>query len=231
MDWLSQWWPWLVVTAVPGLFNSVVAFRELNEKCRVLPFFEPSRSPGVWLWAIIQFSFPALLFWVVESIGDRPPIDLELVAKAVIVYGLGFVALLNAEVTIGSSTYRVKPVYDAIVRIAYKMIENRQKRRSAAFWTDVVEVLRQQSDFARGLDFLENYFEVGDRITPDLHDDYAARVRETRKLQDPVERAMALKTLIMEVDRRDLVWILLRFPNTEDLVKKYYPHRFRRSLR
>ncbi|MEB3356717.1 MAG: hypothetical protein VKK04_08325 [Synechococcales bacterium] len=230
MDWLSQWWTWLGVTAIPGLFNSVVAFRELNEKCRVLPFFEPSRSLGVWLWAVIQFSFPALLFWVVESISDRPEIDLELLAKAVIVYGLGFVALLNAEVTIGSSTYRIKPLYDAIVRIAYKMIENRQKRRSAAFWTDVVDVLRQQSDFARGLDFLENYFEVGDRITPDLHSNYGARVRETRRIQDAEERAMALKTLIMEVDRRDLVWILLRFPGTEDLVKKYYPRQFRRSL-
>jgi len=43
-----------------------------------LPFFEPYKIPGVWLWAAIELVIPAASFWWMSSLSAKPAIDLNL---------------------------------------------------------------------------------------------------------------------------------------------------------
>jgi hypothetical protein len=224
MNWVRDWLPWIVVAVIPGVFNLAVALRELAERCKFLPFFEPYKNPGVWLWAIVQFTFPIALFWVTTFLPTRPNIDLKLVSWAV-AFGLGFVTLLNARTEIGSRTYHLKSLYAFVVSIAYDMIAESQTRQAADFWTDVEDALTDCPDLNEGLDFLENYFASDVSLTAQEAESYRERLEQARTKAIGIEQAKATKTLIKEVRRRDLPYVLIRFNCTTAVLNKYFSRR------
>lgn len=226
---VHDWLPWIIVAAVPGVFNLAVAVRELEERCKFLPFFEPYKNPGVWLWAIVQFTFPSAVFWLTVFLPERPPITPKLISWA-IAFGLTFVTLLNARTEIGSRTYHFKSLYSYFISIAYEMIADSQTRRAAAFWTDVEDALTASPDLNEGLDYLENYFASDISLTVQEADGYRDRLAQARTKSSGDEQAKATKTLIKEVRRQDLAYVLLRFEGIEGLVDKYFSaaiHRMR----
>lgn len=220
--WVIHWLPWVAVALIPGVFNLVVAVGELEERCKFLPFFEPYRHPGVWLWAFVQFTFPVALFWVTVFLPTPPPIDLKLVSWA-IAFGLSFVTLLNARTEIGARTYHFKSLYAYFVGIAYDTIADSQTRRAADFWTDVEDALTVCSDLGEGLDFVENYFASDVSLTIEETDSYRDRLIQARQQKPGAEQAKATKTLIKEVRRQDLPYVLKRFDCTADLLDRYFP--------
>jgi|GEM_PF-1343200 hypothetical protein len=221
-SWLIDWLPWILVAMIPGAFNLTVALGELEERCKFLPFFEPYKNPGVWLWAIVQFSFPVSLFWVTVYLPDRPPITLKLISWA-IASGLGFVTLLNARTEIGARTYHFKSLYAYFVGIAYEIIADSQTRHAADFWTDVEDALAICPDLDEGLDFLENYFTSDVSLTVQEADSYRDRLAQARTKTSSDEQAKITKTLIKEVRRQDLAYVLRRFECSTSLIDKYFP--------
>jgi hypothetical protein len=228
VNWFRDWLPWIAISLIPGFFNLAVALRELAERCKFLPFFEPFKNLGVWLWAVVQFSFPIALFWITAYLPARPSIDVKLVSWA-IAFGLGFVALLNARTEIGSRTYHLKSLYAFFVGIAYDLIADSQTRRAADFWTDVEDSLTLCIELNEGLDFLENYFASDVSLTPQETEGYRERVEQARISTTDAQQVKAIKTLIKEVRRRDLPYVLLRFECSTDLINKYFPQRSARN--
>jgi hypothetical protein len=229
VKWFLNWLPWIAVAVIPGCFNLVVALRELEERCKFLPFFEPYKNMGVWLWAIVQFSFPVALFWVTVFLPTPPVIDLKLISWA-IAFGLTFVTLLNARTEIGSRTYHFKSLYAFFVGIAYDLIADSQTRHAADFWTDVEDTLALCPDLGEGLDFLENYFASDVSLSLLETESYRERLIQARIQADRAEQARATKTLIKEVRRQDLSYVLMRFECSTDLLKKYFPQRLIGSI-
>lgn len=222
MNWLLNWLPWIAVAVIPGLFNLLAAFEELDERCKLLPFFEPMRNPGVWLWAVIQFSFPAVLFWMMAALSIRPEINLALLGSA-LGFGLGFVALLNASTQIGSRTYTIKPIYTFFIDRAYRWIASSQDDRVFEFWTDVEVALRQSPDLTEGLSILENYFAFQASLTRQSTENYEAEISKIRLLGDRPEQARHTKVLLQKVRRERLYGILRRFQVGDALLGKYFP--------
>ena len=104
------WLPQLLVTSVPGAINVWLSGGELQKEFqRKLPIFRPLQSP-VWLCLqLVQFLVPAALFWwVVPAVFRIPPpsltwqLDFVLWSNA-IAFGWGFVALINAPISILSA--------------------------------------------------------------------------------------------------------------------------------
>jgi hypothetical protein len=222
-NWGLEWLPWIAVALIPGVFNLVVALRELEERCKFLPFFEPYKHPGVWLWAIVQFTFPVALFWVTVFLPTRPPITLKLVSWA-IAFGLGFVTLLNARTEIGAHTYHFKSLYAYFIGIAYDMIADSQTRRAAEFWTDVEDALTLSPALSEGLDFLENYFASDVSLSPEETESYRQRLIVARVQTTGAEQARVVKTLIKEVRRQDLPYVLQRFEGAIAPLNQYFPY-------
>lgn len=220
-----EWVPWLLVALIPGIINTFVAYGELAERCKIFPFFEPYKIPGVWLWVLIQITFPAGLFWLIATLSDRPDIDSRLVLEA-IVFGAGFTAVLNASITIRTRTYSIKPIYDRFIQIAYILIRNsEQGAKALEFWGDVEDALNTSPDFVDGLGYLEDYFtvEAAFVLPPD---DYEARLSEVLAEPNKSQQAKLIKGLLQKVRRERLFNTLTRFHVNEAILRKYFPRRF-----
>lgn len=231
MDRLIDWLPWLAVAVIPGFLNIIVAYVELDEKCKELPFFEPYKIPGVWMWAVIQFFLPAGLFWGVFQLSARPPIDQALLLKAIL-SGVGAITLLNAEVKIGSERFNFKSrLYDPLIRIAYSLIENNQKRKAAEFWTDIRTELNETPGLGAGLVYLEEYFTI--EVEPRPSNSYVQRLHAIATISDKAEQVRAITSLLKEVNRQDLIYVLQRFQCRLDILTRYFPRKMSRigSLR
>lgn len=224
--WLSQNFPLLAIAAVPGVLNTLVASFDLDEKCRELPFFDPYRIPGFWLWVAIQLFLPSALFWAAFDLPNRQPIDAQLIGEA-IASGIGFVGFLNAEIKIGVERIDIKAyLYEPLVKIAFWLIERNQRGKAAQFWTEVREELTLSPDLQKGLDYLEEYFTIEVEPKPDKN--YDARLREAAALAGRREQVQAIMSLLKEVNRRDLVFTLQRFGCSDRLLNRYFPRQMRR---
>lgn len=224
-DWID-WLPLVAIAAIPGILNTLVASVDLDEKCRELPFFEPYKIPGVWLWVAIQGLLPTLLFWGAFNLPARPPIDQKLLLQA-IASGVGFVTLLNAEVKIGAERFDIKAyLYEPLVKIAFWLIERNQRGRAANFWTEVKDELNQIGNLSTGLDYLEEYFTI--QVEPRSYKNYDERLIEAASITDRREQVRAIMSLLKEVDRRDLIFTLHRFGCSDRLFSRYFPQKFRK---
>jgi hypothetical protein len=137
MSELLKWLPWIGVSLLPGLINLGVAYKQLAEDCKFLPFFEPLKTPGVWFWAIVQIVLPCWFFWMMFSLKLKPEINLDLIGKA-IGFGLGFIAIMNAKIDTGLFTpVDIKTLYASFVRLGYSLIATKENVRTSLFWLDV----------------------------------------------------------------------------------------------
>ncbi len=225
MEGLIDWLPWLAVAVIPGVLNVFAAFEELEERCKLLPFFEPLRNPGVWLWGVIQFSFPTAIFWMVAALSTQPVVNLELIGMA-IGFGVGFIAVLNASTQIGSRTYTIKPIYTFFIDRAYGLIAAKQDDRVFEFWTDVETELQKSPDLTEGLSILENYFAFQESLTRQPIENYGKDLNEIRSMTDRAEQARGIKVLLQRVRRERLFRILRRFQVSETLLIRYFPRQF-----
>ncbi len=227
MQEILDWLPYIGTAAIPGLFNIFVAFEELNKQCQFLPFFEPRKSSGFWLWAVIQFLLPSVLFWFTASLSSQAAINPRLLAEA-IGFGLGFLALLNARTEIGDfPPVDIKAIYALCVRFAFWQISSSQTRRAADFWTDFERELNQESDkINKGLNYLKNYFTFDLSLTQQEEQAYKEELDRARTNTQPEEQAKAIRSLMAGVRRQDLPKVLPRFNCSDDFLKKYFPKDF-----
>ena len=228
---ILEWLPWVAIAAIPGLFNITAAFEELNERCKLLPFFDPIATPGVWIWVIIQFFFPGVLFWGAASLGNQPDITLRLLSEAAI-FGIGFIAVLNANIRIGANTIPIKSTYTFFVNIAYRIIAYNQDDRVYEFWLDMQDALETSADLSRGLDFLHEYFEIEVEITqqPIGNFNFKDELDQIRTLSDRSEQARRIKTVLKNVSRKRLQGILRQFQIDHELLHRYFAPRPRPLL-
>ncbi|MEM9451381.1 MAG: hypothetical protein AAGA75_22995 [Cyanobacteria bacterium P01_E01_bin.6] len=226
---ILEWLPWMAIAAIPGLVNIAAAFEELNERCKLLPFFDPIATPGVWVWGIIQFFFPGILFWGAASLGMRPEITLRLLGEAAI-FGIGFIAVLNANIRIGANIIPIKSTYTFFVNIAYRIIAYNQDDRVYEFWLDVQDALETSADLSRGLDFLQEYFEIEIEITQRPNGNFQDDLNQIRALSDRSEQARRIKTLLKNVSRKRLRGILRQFQLDQSLLKQYFAPKPRTSF-
>lgn len=232
MNGLINWLPWIAIALIPGLLNALVASEELIERCRIFPFFQPYKTPGVWLWVLIQLSFPAGLFWSIASFSTKPTLTPILVAEA-LGFGVGFTALLNATISIGARSYSIKPIYDRFVQIAYNLIrDSKQGDRALKFWGELEDSLLQCSDIdlLEGLGYLEDYFavEASFSLKPDTEIEEILTKIRTEPTRDV--RAKLIKSLIQQVRRGKLFTILQQFPCNEELLRKNFSKKFVKVL-
>lgn len=221
MNELRDWLPWILVAAIPGVINVVVAFKQLADDCKFLPFFEPLSTWGVWVWAVGQFLFPCALFWVTTSLSTRAAIEPALIAQAV-GFGLGFITLMNARTDTGFFTLDLKIIYARLVSVAYALIASKETGRTAAFWTDVERHLNDTSNLTDGLDFLENYFRTDVSLTPEQKEVRQQKLTAVRQQISRTDQAEALLAL-MDVRRADLPMMLQRFGFSPEFLQKYFP--------
>jgi hypothetical protein len=221
---LVNWLPWLLVVSIPGVINVIVAFKQLADDCKFLPFFEPLKTWGVWLWAAAQFFFPCALFWMATAMAEppanRPAIDAELVSQA-LAFGMGFITLMNARTDTGFFTLDIKIIYARLIRVAYALIAAKETGRTASFWTDVERALNNTLDLTDGIDFLENYFRSDVSLTPEQRAERQRKLDAVRSKKSRADQAEALLAL-MDVRRTDLPNMLRRFGCDGDLLNKYF---------
>jgi len=201
----------------------MVAFQELDEECRFLPFFEPYKNFGVWLWALFQLLLPSLLFWVMAALSSRPVDFLELIIEALL-FGFGFVAILNSRTEIGTRIYNLKNIYIIVVGVAYQMIARDQTSRTAQFWTDVEAGLRESQDLMPGFRFLENYFASDISIPLEEKESFQIRILDAQTGSEG-QRIRGAKNLLRDVRRRDLPEALRRFSSSKSVRTKYFGRR------
>lgn len=225
VQWVSTWWAWLAIAAIPGGLNILVAVDELFKECRRLPFFKPYLSPGFWLWAFFQFIIPAVLFWLLVGLQAKPAIDLKLLGQA-LGFGLGFVVVLNSRTDISAlPTIDIKQLYSLLIKYARNLIADRQTGQTAEFWADVEAELRQGgSDFQAGYQYLAQYFEQDVSLTADEKQRYQERLKLAQSQSKRDEQVKAILNLL-EVRRSDLPVALRRFGTSEPLIQRYFPKR------
>jgi hypothetical protein len=97
---IVTWLPWIAIALLPGLFNVIVAYKQLDERCRGLPFFEPWKSEGFWLWVFMQLITPGVAFWFIANLVAQPEPGFNLAMWA-IAFGLTFVSIFNAYIETG----------------------------------------------------------------------------------------------------------------------------------
>ena len=223
---LIEWLPYIGIAILPGIVNIIAAWQELNKQCRFLPFFKPHRSLGFWIWLLLQFTAPILLFLGVNPLKSKPPIDLKLVFEA-LGLGVGFVVVLNATTEVGSLSFKLKPVYNFFVDIAYNLIANKQTGRTAAFWNDLEKELNQpNTNLIAGLNYLENYFNSDPALQRKQQElqEKLNKLDQARRKTPKQEQVKEIKSLIMmNVRRNDLTEVLNNFNCRQELLNRYFP--------
>lgn len=221
-----EWLPYIGIAILPGIVNIIAAWQELNKQCRFLPFFKPHRSLGFWIWLLLQFTAPILLFLGVNPLNSKPTIDLKLVFEA-LGLGVGFVVVLNATTEVGSLSFGLKPVYNFFVDIAYNLIANKQTGRTAAFWHDLEKQLNQpNTNLIAGLNYLENYFNSDPALRRKQQElqEKLNKLDQARRKTPEQEQVKEIKSLIMmNVRRNDLTEVLNNFNCSQELLNRYFP--------
>lgn len=223
----TDWFVRAAIAIIPGIINVFVASEELVERCRILPFFEPFRNPGVWLWFGIQFLFPSILYAAMFS-PFSAAINMRLVLEAV-GFGVGFTTLLNASIPIGSRTYSIKPIYDLFVQRAYNLIrDSGQGDRALEFWSAAEDALIDSADLSDGFQYLENYFARETSFSLRPVENFEEKLIRARTESNKTEQAKLVKSLIQKVRREKLYDVLLSFNCSQFFLKQYFPRQFRR---
>lgn len=211
-----QWAGYLLIAAIPGVINLIVATQELRQKCRALVFFRFWQSPVIYFWALPQVLLPSLLFWYMSKLEPTVPIKLAalpgLLSEAVAL-GVGFVAVLNSTTEIGSFSLKLKWVYDFCVDLAYGRIASQQTRRAAKFWYQVKSDLERHppEKIELGLDYLEAYFEVDISLNQQKNADYLSQIKTIRQAPAQDEKADLIDNLLKDVRTADLEITLWQF--------------------
>jgi hypothetical protein len=224
VNFLATWWPWLAIAAISGGVNILVAIDELFKECRRLPFFQPYRSTGFWLWVAFQFSIPAILAWFLLGLTPQPPITLALAGRA-LGFGLGFVVVLNSRTDIAAlPTVDIKKFYTLLVQYAKTQIADQHTGKTTAFRGAVKAELKQQlGQFPNGFEYLKDYFDIDIALTPDEKKQYQTEIALVEAKATPEEQVKAAWSLLEKVRRRDLPAALRRFGCSETLVQQYFP--------
>ena len=222
---LTEWWLYIIIAILPGIVNIIAAWQELNQQCRFLPFFKPHKSLGFWIWLLLQFTAPILLFWWIGPLNSKPTIDVKLIFEAVGL-GIGFVAVLNASTEVGTLSFKLKPVYNFFVDIAYNLIADKQTRRTAKFWNDVEQELNQTgANLISGLNYLENYFTSDPSLRRKQQElqEKLNKLNQIRSTTPQSEQVKEIKNLIMmNVRRNDLPEVLINFSCSQQLIDQYF---------
>ncbi|MGK7872584.1 MAG: hypothetical protein AB4426_04520 [Xenococcaceae cyanobacterium] len=222
MNGLLDWLPYIAISIIPGLFNLTVAYDELNERCKKLPFFQPHKNLGFWLWTAAQFFFPSgvFLLWITDLFSDQPKIDSSLFVKAVGT-GLGFVAFLNARTSTKFFSLDIKRIYNYFIDVSYQVIAADETSRAAEFWVDFEKELnKEDANIIEGLNFLEQYLINDISLTDQEKSDCQKKLNSMRTKTSKEEQAKVIISL-MDVRRQDLPQVLRRFNCCEEFLKKY----------
>lgn len=159
----AAWLPQLVVASIPGVVNLWLSGIEETKAFRQkLPIFRPLSSPYWWLLQFVLFLVPSALFWwlapaffCIPQPSPERKLDFTLWANA-IAFGWGFVALINAPISILSAGM-LEPgtLYTRIVRTLYEAIDSQEKPKMRRFRRELVAELAQTPHFSdRGFDDL-----------------------------------------------------------------------------
>jgi hypothetical protein len=85
-------------------------------------------------------------------------------------------------------------------------------------------------DFTAGLTYLANYFAIEVK-NPQPENNYERRLADAATITPRTEQIKAIRTLLMDVNRRDLIDVLQRFGCPNALLQAYFPRRYARLMR
>lgn len=211
---MSQDILYVIIAFLSGSINCLVAWFELDKKCRCLPFFEPLKTFGFWLWSFIQIAVPSLVFWYIFIVfpNAEPPIDLVLAFQS-LTTGLIFSAVLNASTEIGTLSINIKPLHDLFLEISYQLIACQYISRTAKFWFKLEQELNQGSiDIRNGLLYLEQYFSNDFSLSAIKKQEIQNQLQTISQLTQATEKIKAILTLFKtEIRRKDLPRTLKNF--------------------
>ncbi|MBF2078435.1 MAG: hypothetical protein IGR76_07925 [Synechococcales cyanobacterium T60_A2020_003] len=222
MSKVLEWLPWVLIALLPGVFNVVVAYKQLDDRCRGLPFFEPWKNEGFWLWLLMQFVTPGIAFWFIANLIAQPEPSFSLAMWA-IAFGLTFVSIFNAYIETGVFNFDIKSIYSILIGLAYALIAKRQTRKSADFWSKLHrELSTTNATIEYGLEFLESYASSDVALTIELRDTYLKRLAETqaKAIAEQVNDIPALLRVIIR--RQDLPYVLEQFGCKQTLTE-FFP--------
>lgn len=222
----AEWWPYLAIAAVPGVFNAMVAFAELSKACRSLIYFKPLRNPGVWLWIAVQCSFPAVSFWFFVDLSSQPDINTALIVK-VTGFGFGFAAALNGQLTIASERIDIKTIYAWFIKVSLEQIAKRETRRSSKFWDELEELLlqprpEQLNHLNRGAQRLVNYFRDDKSLSMDEQKRYQEKLSSLKQITDVTAKVTGIIGLMREIRPQDLPDILEKLGCDSTFIQRYF---------
>ncbi len=218
---------WLLLGSaalVAGIFNLPHAFEKLEETCRGLLLFKPLKSPGFWVWIIIQVLFPAGIFlvWITDLFTQYPPIDLVLFLKA-IAAGFGFIAFLNARTETVFLTIDIKSIYDRLIVLGFKLIAAQETRRTARFLRQLEDELSQPTaDLVEGLKDLRAYFSADISLTPKAEETYLNIINQALTEMSPIEQISAIQSLLPAIRQNDLLYTLQQFKCSDVFLERYF---------
>lgn len=209
---MSQWISYVILALLAGFTNCLVAWVELNKKCRCLPFFEPQKSFGFWLWSLLQISIPSVLFWYILSLQSKPEIDLVLIFQA-LTTGIIFNGVLNASTEIGTFPVNVKLFHDLLLNTVYELINSQYISKTAEFWIKLDQELNQNYiSVNTGLRYLDEYFSNNIFLDRAKKQEIEEKLQNIRDLTQQTEKIKAIVNIFKaEVERKDLPRTLKNF--------------------
>ena len=153
----------LLISLLPGLLNCIQAVYVLlrsNPKIKGLIFFNPLKSKGFIVWIVSQFIIPSLSFYFLFL--HNKEVESNFIVSS-IVFGIGFIGVVNSTTYFGPFTVNIKSIYDIFLRVAFWMIENEQEKdnKTAIFWSSFRHELQAipLSDLINGLNQLVFYIQ------------------------------------------------------------------------
>ena len=212
---INNWLPWILLTCIPAFFNLIVSIPDFLQCTRQLPFFSPLRHLGFWVWCLFQLLLPAIFFWFIFLINQKPQIDFSLCIKAGL-FGVAFVAIINCSTKIGSIGLSIKPFYTALTGIAINMILSQEAERTTSFWTTLEKELNSGNvDLESVLIYLNSYIESSATFDNLLKDEQ--RDKLTTEYKELLEKAKG-KSLTHEKNQA-IVNVIKQVLRNHDLPK------------
>lgn len=219
--------PYIILAIIPGLFNALVAWQELEKRYRHLIFYQPLKSRYSWIWLSIYILIPAIICWliVINACAEKPNINWKLFLT-ILIYGICFPSLFDTIEKLALTFVNLSIVREWVDTFVENTILKQEHLKASIFWNALEQELKKSTNLSKSINYLKNYYFDKLFCTRNNlgYEDFQNKFEKILQQNDIDLQCQKLVTTCFKgiISRQDLPKILEQFNIPQSFIDRYF---------